>query len=82
MQARKLAKPHGPGNVPKKESTYRVRIDMVKVDQFLEFTNRPYFYQDVAYGSRKLSLDTGEKISRSTMVQHYQFHSFESLYSY
>ena len=80
-RARKLAKLHGPGNVPKKEAKHRVRLDMVKVDHFLEFANRPYFYQDVAYGSRKLTLDTGEKISmpnvirtvtRSTMVHQYQ----------
>ena len=80
-RARKLAKLHGPGNVPKREAKHRVRLDMVKVDHFLEFSNRPYFYQDVAYGCRKLTLDTGEKIvmpnvirtvTRSTMVHQYQ----------
>ena len=80
-RARKLAKLHGPGNVPKKEAKHRVRLDMVKVAHFLEFANRPYIYKDVAYGSRKLTLDTGEKISmpnvirtvtRSTMVHQYQ----------
>ena len=54
---------------------------MGKVDHFLEFANRPYFYQDVAYGSRILKLDSGEKIpmpnvvrtvTRSTMVNQYQ----------
>ena len=46
-RARKHAKIHGPGTVPEKELKYRVRLDMAKVDHFLEFANRPYFYQDV-----------------------------------
>ena len=80
-RARKHAKLHGPGTIPEKELKHRTRLDMGKVDHFLEFANRPYFYQDVAYGSRMLKLDSGEKIpmpnvvrtvTRSTMVKQYQ----------
>ena len=80
-RARKHAKLHGPGTIPEKELKHRTRLDMGKVDHFLEFANRPYFYQDVAYGSRILKLDSGEKIpmpnvvrtvTRSTMVKQYQ----------
>ncbi|KAL9969858.1 hypothetical protein ACROYT_G022126 [Oculina patagonica] len=80
-RARSHAKLHGPGTIPEKEMKHRVRLDMAKVDHFLEFANRPYFYQDVAYGSRVLNLDSGEKIpmpniirtvTRSTMVKQYQ----------
>ena len=30
----------------------RVRIDLVKLDNFLSFVDQPYFYQDVGYGTR------------------------------
>ena len=53
-RARQHAKLHGPGTIPEKEQKYRVRFDMGKV----EFANRPYFHQDVAYGSRILKLDS------------------------
>ena len=80
-RARKHAKLYGPGTIPENEPKHRTRLDMGKVDHFLEFANRPYFYQDVAYGSRILKLDSGEKIpmpnvvrtvTRSTMVKQYQ----------
>ena len=53
---------------------------MSKVDHFVEFTNRPYFYQDVSYSSKTLILDGGERIempnvvrtvTRSTMIEQY-----------
>ncbi|KAK3705287.1 hypothetical protein QZH41_008174 [Actinostola sp. cb2023] len=59
---------------------HRVRIDMTKVDHFIEFVDRPYFYQDVSYGSKLLKLDSGETIempnvvrtvTRSTMISQY-----------
>ncbi|KAL9961192.1 hypothetical protein ACROYT_G030092 [Oculina patagonica] len=80
-RARSHAKLHGPGTILEKEMNHRVRLVMAKEDHFLEFANRPYFYQDVAYGSRVLKLDSGEKIpmpnvirtvTRSTMVKQYQ----------
>ena len=51
---RKHAKLYGPGTIPENELKHRKRLDMGKVDHFLEFANRPYFYQDVANGSRIL----------------------------
>ena len=33
---------------------------MGKLDHFIEFINRPYFYQDVSYGTKVLKLDSGE----------------------
>ena len=56
---------------------------MTKVDHFVDFLNRPYFHQDVAYGMRNLRLDNGETISmpnivrtvtRSTMIMQYHQH--------
>lgn len=79
-QARSHAKIYGPGTVPVSEKKHRVRLDMKKVDHFVEFANRPHFYQDVAYGNKILKLDSGEKIqmpnvvrtvARSTMINQY-----------
>ena len=65
---------------------HRVRLDMAKVDHFLNFINRPYFYQDVSYGTRKVKLDTGETVTmpnvvrvvtRSTMITQYIHHCSE-----
>ena len=53
---------------------------MGKVDHFLQFVNRPYFYQDVSYGTKILVLDSGNRIempnvvrivTRSTMIEQY-----------
>ena len=53
---------------------------MEKVDHFVEFADRPHFYQDVTYGNKVLKLDSGEKIqmpnvvrtvTRSTMINQY-----------
>ncbi len=50
------------------------------LNHFIDFVNRPYFHQDVAFGTRKLKLDEGEVImmpnvirtvTRSTMVSQY-----------
>ena len=70
----------GPGSVPEQKIHRRVRIDISKVDHFIEFTNRPYFYQDVSLGTKSLKLHSGETIempnvvrtvTRSTMISQY-----------
>ncbi|KAK3745380.1 hypothetical protein QZH41_001418 [Actinostola sp. cb2023] len=79
-QARRHAKTQGPGVPEEKTFHHRVRLPMSKVDHFIDFINRPYFYQDVAYGTRVLKLDSGEKVTmpnvvrtvtRSTMIYQY-----------
>ena len=71
---------NGPGAPLEKPVHHRVKLDSVKVTHFLEFINRPYFHQDVAYGTRTLNLSSGEKlvmpnvirtVTRSTMVSQY-----------
>ena len=70
----------GPGTVPEKKKYHRERVDMSKVDHFIDFINRLYFYQDVSYGSRILKLDNGKTmempnvmrtVTRSTMLSQY-----------
>ena len=79
-RARAHAREYGPGFTLEKASSYRVRLDTALVDHFIEFVNRPYFYQDVSFGTRKLKLDNGEQVTmpnvirtvtRSTMIQQY-----------
>ena len=79
-RARCHARSLGPGSVPEQKIHHRVRIDMSKVDHFIEFINRPYFYQDVSFGTKLLKLDSGETIempnvvrtlTRSTMISQY-----------
>ena len=62
---------------------------MGKVDHFLEFVNRPYFYQDVSYGTKILVLDSGNRIempnvvrivTRSTMIKQYLEYCKEQCY--
>ena len=86
-KAKLHAKNNGPGAPLEKPVFHRVRLDMVKVEHFLDFINRPYFHQDVAYGTRTLKLSSGAKlvmpnvvrtVTRSTMLaQYWQYCSEE-----
>ena len=78
--ARAHARESGPGSLVETSPTHRVCLPPTKLDHFLDFVNRPYFYQDVAFGTRKLRLNSGEtitmpnvirKVTRSTMVRQY-----------
>jgi len=68
-KARAQAAIKGPGIPVPKIAQHRVRIEKVKLDHFLEFTSRPYFYQDVAFGSRKIKLDSGEELMMPNIVR-------------
>lgn len=61
-RARAHAKECGPRSLIEKSPSHRVRLPAAKVDHLLDFINRPYFYQDVAFGTRKLKLESGEKL--------------------
>ena len=70
----------GPGIPVAKIPQRRVRLDKCHLDHFLELTSRPYYYLDVAFGSRKLKLESGEKfvmpnivrtIARCTIINQY-----------
>ena len=79
-KARTHARECGPGLTVEKSLSYRVRLDTTLVDHFIDFINRPYFYQDVAFGTRKLKLNNGQEVllpnvirtvTRSTMISQY-----------
>ena len=79
-RARTHARTVGPGTAPEEKKYHREKVDMSKVDHFIDFINRPYFYQDVSYGSRILKFDNGKTmdmpnvvrtVTRSTMLSQY-----------
>jgi hypothetical protein len=79
-KARQHAKEHGAGFTVSKVSSHRIRLPEALLSHFIDFVNRPYFHQDVAFGTRKLKLDDGDEITmpnvirtvtRSTMVSQY-----------
>ena len=79
-KAREHSKKVGSGFPLQKKVSHRVRIDMVKLEHFLSFIDRPYFYQDVAFGVRKIKLESGEQftmpnvirtVARATMIAQY-----------
>ena len=54
--------------MPEEKVHHHDRIDMTKVDHFVEFINRPYFYQEVSYGTKFLKLDSGKTIKMPNVV--------------
>ena len=68
-EARKHAfqtKPEQPIDPPR---ITRCRLDVVKVDHFLDFLSSPSVLQDVAYGTRTLKLESGESLEIPNMVR-------------
>ena len=61
-QARQHVIHTGQGQPVPEQPIFRTRIDPAKVDHFLDFIARPDILQDVAFGTKKLKLDSGEHI--------------------
>ena len=60
-QARRHAVEEGPGQQVLPTPIRRKRLDPAKTSHFVSFIARPNFLQDVAYGTKELKLDSGEK---------------------
>lgn len=67
-QARKHSAVVGEGVYKEREPIVRYRLDGEKVDHFLDFVSSLHYLQDVAYGTRKLKMSTGESIEVPDMV--------------
>ncbi|CAB4026770.1 Transposon Tf2-6 poly, partial [Paramuricea clavata] len=61
-QARDHAIKSGKGQPVQDKPLFRSRINSAKVDHFLDFISRPELLQDVAFGTKTLRLDSGERI--------------------
>ena len=68
-KARAQAKSEGPGVPIEKIPRHRIRIQQRQLDHFLEFTMRPYYYQDVAYGTCTVKLESVEEFVMPKMVR-------------
>ena len=60
-RARRHAAKEGPGHQVVPKPIKRTCLDPVKTSHFVNFIARPNFLQDVAYGTKELKLDSGEK---------------------
>ena len=60
-QARSHAAEEGPGQPVVSEPIKRTRLDPVKTNHFVNFIASANFIQDVAYGTKELKLDSGER---------------------
>ena len=66
----KKARAQAKSEVPtEKFPRHRIRIQQRQLDHFLEFTMRPYYYQDVAYGTRTIKLENGEEFVIPNVVR-------------
>ena len=68
-QARDHATKIGRGQTVPEKEIFRRRIDNAKVDHFLDYISRPQLLQDVAFGTKTLRLDSGEKIIIPAVVR-------------
>ena len=68
QQIKKASSSQGSLNPLTKIPQHRLRLDSGKFDHFMEFTSRPYFYQDVAFGSREPKLECGEEMVMPNLV--------------
>ena len=68
-KARAHSSSKGSGSPLTKMPQHCIRLDKGKLDHFMEFTSRPYFYQDVAFGSRTLKLESGEEMVMPNIVR-------------
>ena len=59
----------GPGKPVVSEPIKRTRLDPVKTNHFVSFIASANFIQDVAYGTKELKLDPGEKIPIPNMIR-------------
>ena len=68
-QARSHAASVDAGQPVDRKSIYRTRSDPVQTDHFLDFISQPTYLQDVAFGTKKLRLESGEEIVTSAAVR-------------
>ena len=59
----------GPGLAVEKSPSHCIRLDLKMVDHFIDFVNRPYFYQDVAFRTKKLKLENGEEMVMPNVIR-------------
>lgn len=59
----------GPGQPVLEKQIFRTRIDEEKIDHFLDFVSRPEYLQDVAFSTKTMKLDSGERLAIPAVVR-------------
>ena len=57
----------------------RVRLDPLKADHFIDFISQPSLLQDVAYGTRKMKLETGETVLMPNVIRSHSISDHSSI---
>ena len=68
-QARQRTTEAGKGQAVPEQTIFRKRIDQGKVDHFISYISQPQLHQDVAFGTKTLKLDSGERIIIPAVVR-------------
>ena len=68
-QARNHATETGKGQPILEKPIYRARIENAKVEHFLDYISRPELLQDVAFGTKTLKVDSGERVIIPAVVR-------------
>ena len=68
-EARKHAALYGAGTTKEIPKTHRTRMNLVKVDHFIDFISQPHFLQDFAFGTRTLKLSSGTTLEIPNVVR-------------
>ena len=68
-QARRHAAEEGPGQPVVSVPIKLTRLNPVKINHFVNFIASANFIQDVAYGTKELKLDSGEKITIPNVIR-------------
>ena len=68
-QARQHTTEAGKGQVVPEQTIFRKRIDQGKVDHFISYILQPQLHQDVAFATKTLKLDSGERIVIPAVVR-------------
>ena len=68
-QAHNHATETGKGQPIMEKPIYRAGIEKAKLDHFLDYISRPELLQDVAFGTKTLKLDSGERVIIPAVVR-------------
>jgi hypothetical protein len=68
-EARKHAALYGAGTTKDIPKAHRAVMNPAKVDHFIDFISQPHFLQDVAFGTRTVTLSTGKAMEIPNVIR-------------
>ena len=67
--AQKHALQYGSALPVEPKDTTRARMDLKKLDNFMDFITSPYIVKDLPYGERRIKLSTGETVETPNVIR-------------